>query len=165
MTPVPAPSPVDTPSVRATARALLLGERLDTAGLERSDVIAPMPLTFRVGAGYATLFRYGVVVLIGVIVIVVYALRGNGSTGGAGSDTLSIGVSAKMGLVGNKTPASGTWVVFKTSVDAVDETVAGVDATYGTVSPTSAANASRKFKFFYNYSITPTQNSHTHTLA
>ena len=86
-------------------------------------------------------------------------------TGGAGNDSLSIGVSAKMGLVGNKTPASGTWVLFKTSVDAVDETVAGLDATYGTVSPTSAANASRKFKFFYNYSVTPTQNSHTHTLA
>ena len=56
-------------------------------------------------------------------------------------------------------------VVTQCSVDAVDETVAGLDATYGTVSPTSAANASRKFKFFYNYSVTPTQNSHTHTLA
>lgn len=66
MNPIPAPSPVDVASLRVTARALLLGERLDTAGLERSDVIATMPLTFRVGSGYATLFRYGVMVLVGL---------------------------------------------------------------------------------------------------
>lgn len=53
--------------IRLTARALLLGERLDTAGLERSDVIATTPLAFRAGAtGYAVLFRYGVAVLIGM---------------------------------------------------------------------------------------------------
>jgi uncharacterized Rmd1/YagE family protein len=52
---------------RLTARAMLLGERLDTAGLERSDVIATTPLAFRVGpGGYAVLFRYGVAVLIGL---------------------------------------------------------------------------------------------------
>jgi len=53
--------------MRSTARALLLGERIDTAGLERSDVISTSPLAFRVGAtGYAVLFRYGVVVLLGL---------------------------------------------------------------------------------------------------
>lgn len=52
---------------RSTARALLLGERIDTAGLERSDMISTAPLAFRVGtAGYAVLFRYGVVVLLGL---------------------------------------------------------------------------------------------------
>ena len=52
---------------RLTARALLLGERIDTVGLERSDVIATTPLAFRVGAtGYAVLFRYGVAVLVGL---------------------------------------------------------------------------------------------------
>jgi uncharacterized Rmd1/YagE family protein len=52
---------------RATARALLLGERIDTAGLERSDVISTAPLAFRIGTGgYAVLFRYGVVVLLGL---------------------------------------------------------------------------------------------------
>jgi uncharacterized Rmd1/YagE family protein len=52
---------------RLTARALLLGERIDTAGLERSDMIATTPLAFRVGPhGYAVLFRYGVAVLIGL---------------------------------------------------------------------------------------------------
>jgi uncharacterized Rmd1/YagE family protein len=55
------------PAARRTARALLLGERIDTAGLERSDVISTTPLAFRVGAdGFAILFRYGVVVLVGL---------------------------------------------------------------------------------------------------
>jgi uncharacterized Rmd1/YagE family protein len=53
-----------------TARALLLGERIDVAGLERSDLISTTPLAFRVGGeGYAVLFRYGAVVLIGLSVI------------------------------------------------------------------------------------------------
>jgi len=52
---------------RVTARALLVGDRLDTAGLERSDVLSTTPLAFPAGAnGVATLFRYGVVVLIGL---------------------------------------------------------------------------------------------------
>jgi uncharacterized Rmd1/YagE family protein len=54
-------------TTRPTARALLLGERIDTAGLERSDVISTTPLAFKVGpSGYCVLFRYGVVVLIGL---------------------------------------------------------------------------------------------------
>src|ERR1700739_4975961 len=52
---------------RATARALLVGNRIETAGLERSDVLSTLPLSFRAGAnGVAILFRYGVVVLIGL---------------------------------------------------------------------------------------------------
>lgn len=58
--------PSEPSARRVTARALLLGERIDTAGLERSDVIATTPLTFRIGEGSATLFRYGVAVLIGL---------------------------------------------------------------------------------------------------
>lgn len=50
-----------------TARAVLLGERIDTAGLERRDALATAPLAFRVGDdGMAVVFRYGVVVLIGL---------------------------------------------------------------------------------------------------
>jgi len=52
--------------LRLAARAHLVGERLDTARLERSDVISKTPLAFRIGDGYAVLFRYGVVVLIGL---------------------------------------------------------------------------------------------------
>src|SRR5579864_9062745 len=52
---------------RATARALLVGNRIETAGLERSDVLSTLPLSFRAGGnGVAILFRYGVVVLIGL---------------------------------------------------------------------------------------------------
>jgi uncharacterized Rmd1/YagE family protein len=52
---------------RLTARALLLGERIDTAGLERSDVISTTPLAFKAGpTGYVVLFRFGVAVLIGL---------------------------------------------------------------------------------------------------
>lgn len=65
----PQPAPPATPAtgLRLAAHVLLLGERLDTAGLERGDVIATAPLSFRVGeGGYAVLFRYGVVVMIGL---------------------------------------------------------------------------------------------------
>jgi len=49
-----------------TARALVLGDRIDTVGLERRDVISTSPLSFRVGGGLAVVFRYGVVVMIGL---------------------------------------------------------------------------------------------------
>jgi uncharacterized Rmd1/YagE family protein len=50
-----------------SARALLLGERIDTVGLERDDVLSTSPLTFRAGkTGMVSLFRYGVAVLIGM---------------------------------------------------------------------------------------------------
>jgi uncharacterized Rmd1/YagE family protein len=63
---VPTPSVNSTPLPRVTARTFHLGERLDTAGLERTDLLSTTPLAFRVHAGYAVLFRYGVVVLIGL---------------------------------------------------------------------------------------------------
>jgi uncharacterized Rmd1/YagE family protein len=52
---------------RLTVRAMLMGDRIDTAGLERPDMIASTPFAFRVGdRGFAALFRYGVVVLAGL---------------------------------------------------------------------------------------------------
>src|SRR5260221_7604571 len=52
---------------RTTARAFFVSDRLNTSGLERGDVLATAPLTFRVNEnGVAILFRYGVVVLIGL---------------------------------------------------------------------------------------------------
>ncbi len=51
-------------------RALLLGERIDTRGLERDDTIATNPLTLRIGRdGIAFLFRYGVAVFAGLSAI------------------------------------------------------------------------------------------------
>src|SRR4051794_4780478 len=58
-------SPLSGP--RTTARAFFVADRLNTSGLERSDVLATTPLAFRVSEnGVAILFRYGVVVLIGL---------------------------------------------------------------------------------------------------
>jgi uncharacterized Rmd1/YagE family protein len=58
-------SPLSGP--RTTARAFFVADRLNTSGLERGDVLATTPLAFRVNEnGVAILFRYGVVVLIGL---------------------------------------------------------------------------------------------------
>jgi len=52
---------------RITVRALLLGDRIETTGLERTDVLSTVPLAFRTGEnGIVALFRYGVAVLIGM---------------------------------------------------------------------------------------------------
>jgi uncharacterized Rmd1/YagE family protein len=52
---------------KLTARALLLGDRIDLAGLERSDTISLTPLAFHVGpSGRVSLYRYGVAVLVGL---------------------------------------------------------------------------------------------------
>jgi uncharacterized Rmd1/YagE family protein len=59
-------SPVTAPT-RLTARALIVGERIDTAGLERPDMISSLPLAFRVGErGMVALFRFGVAVMVGL---------------------------------------------------------------------------------------------------
>ena len=59
------PPPVSP--TRLTARALIVGERIDTAGLERPDMISALPLAFRVGTnGMVALFRFGVAVLVGL---------------------------------------------------------------------------------------------------
>src|SRR6266852_5966977 len=51
-------------------RALLLGERLETRGLERADTIHTSPLTLRLGEDrIAVLFRYGVAVFVGLSAI------------------------------------------------------------------------------------------------
>ena len=61
------PPPAPVAQRRLTARAVLLGERIDTAGLERSDMISTNPLAFGTGsAGQVVLFRYGAAVLIGL---------------------------------------------------------------------------------------------------
>lgn len=48
------------------ARALLLGERIDTIGLEQRDVISTTPLAAAIGEGLVVVFRYGVLVMIGL---------------------------------------------------------------------------------------------------
>jgi uncharacterized Rmd1/YagE family protein len=58
--------PADPTSSTLSARALVLGERIDTAGLERRDAISTAPLSFSMDNGLVVVFRYGVVVLIGL---------------------------------------------------------------------------------------------------
>src|SRR3954452_20165529 len=57
------------PGTRIIACALLIGDRIDIGGLERSDVLSTAPLVFRAGsgnAGFAAVFRYRVVALVGL---------------------------------------------------------------------------------------------------
>lgn len=64
--------PVNFPiaGTSVAARALLVGDRIDTAALERDEslkTISTQPLAFRAGEnGLAVVFRYGVVVFIGL---------------------------------------------------------------------------------------------------
>ncbi len=52
---------------RVTARALLLGDRIEAAGLERSDMISSTPLAFHAGAnGFVALYRFGVAFMVGL---------------------------------------------------------------------------------------------------
>jgi uncharacterized Rmd1/YagE family protein len=54
------------PGTRVTAHALNVGDRINTMGFE-GETLSAVPLAIRVGkTGVAVLFRYGVVVLIGV---------------------------------------------------------------------------------------------------
>lgn len=72
---------------------------------------------------------------------------------GGGDGTLGIGVGAALGLP--LPPGFAGLSVFKTNVNNANEAVAGVDTVAGTVSPTSAANASRNFGFYYRYGVIP----------
>jgi uncharacterized Rmd1/YagE family protein len=56
-----------TPASRRRVRALLLSDRIDTSNLERDGVVSTLPLTYKFGKdGLVTVFRYGVVVLMGL---------------------------------------------------------------------------------------------------
>src|SRR6202165_1112948 len=56
----------DPAAPQLTAHALLIGDRINTAGFE-GEVLSSAPLAVRVGSdGWAVVFRYGVAVLIGL---------------------------------------------------------------------------------------------------
>ncbi len=75
-----------------------------------------------------------------------------GSAGGA-TDTVSAGPSAHLGLPGFQAPVPGTFSVFTAHVDDVAEAVGTVDATAGTISPTTAPDGSKDFDFRYTYAV------------
>jgi uncharacterized Rmd1/YagE family protein len=65
-TPQPAP-PAPKAASRKRGRAILLSDRIDTSQLEHDHVVSTAPLTYKFGKdGFVTLFRYGVVVMIGL---------------------------------------------------------------------------------------------------
>jgi uncharacterized Rmd1/YagE family protein len=60
-------SPAPRPTRGLLAHAVLLGERLRTAGLDHDGVVATTPLAYRMGqGGLVVLFRYGAAVLFGL---------------------------------------------------------------------------------------------------
>ncbi|WP_407121774.1 RMD1 family protein [Bradyrhizobium sp. STM 3561] len=68
----PAVSMMPTSPKQGTAptlriRALMLGERINASSLEIGTLVSSTPAAFRVHAGLAAIFRYGVVVLIGLL--------------------------------------------------------------------------------------------------
>jgi uncharacterized Rmd1/YagE family protein len=63
-------SSMDSRPYHAGFRALMLGDRIDTSGLGRTDVLSTAPLAFRAGQhGVVLIFRYGVVVLFDLSVL------------------------------------------------------------------------------------------------
>src|SRR5881628_1616397 len=61
--------PDTKPDVAPTLRirAVMLGERINPSGLELGAPVSSTPAAFRVHAGLVVIFRYGVVVLIGLL--------------------------------------------------------------------------------------------------
>lgn len=55
----------DSPTL--TIRALMLGDRINPSGLEMRELISSAPVAFRLQSGLAVIFRYGVVVFIGLL--------------------------------------------------------------------------------------------------
>jgi hypothetical protein len=78
----------------------------------------------------------------------VAALAGN-----AAADHVSIGVGAAFGLPAVQ-GATG-FAVHKANADNADEAVGTVDAVAGTLAPTTAANATHNYTFFYSYNFVP----------
>src|ERR1700682_5711235 len=67
MTTIQPEFPASPRVTRVTARALLLGDRIEAAGLERSDMISATPLAFHAGTnGFVALYRFGVAVMVGL---------------------------------------------------------------------------------------------------
>src|ERR1700733_7393187 len=58
--------PSDVAAVRLNVRALLLSDRLSVDRTGYKDVLSTAPFCFRQSGGYVVIFRYGVIVLVGL---------------------------------------------------------------------------------------------------
>ena len=87
-------------------------------------------------------------------------------SGGSGfAGTVSIGLGAALGIPTNKSPAATAFNIYKAQVNGLNEAVGTQDATAMTIAPTTPADGSHSFAFWYNFSVTPTSPAHNHTLA
>lgn len=149
------------PAVRCvTARALLLGERIDTSGLERADLVSTAPLAFPAGqSGFVVLYRFGVAVLFGLSpleedeILAKVGARVAGAATRGDDETLVLEVSPDGE---DKTLADGRVAVKDTSgerllviADALAKSVAlarderRVNAVFDTIEPFAADLASK----------------------
>ncbi len=142
-----------------TARALLLGERIDTAGLERSDLVSTSPLAFHTGqSGFAVLYKLGVAVLFGLSpleedeILKRVGARVVGAAAGGDDETLVLELAPESE---DKTLANGRLAVKDISgprllviADALAKSVAlarderRVNAVFDTIEPFAAVLAS-----------------------
>jgi hypothetical protein len=85
--------------------------------------------------------------------------------GAAAGDTVGIGPANDLGLPGPKSLTPSLFAVYKSCADNANETVGTVDATAGTIAPTTAPNGSHRYDFWFNFSYQPVQAAHTHAVA
>jgi uncharacterized Rmd1/YagE family protein len=151
-------SPPATPREQR-ARALLLGDRIDTAGLERADLASTAPLAFHSGgAGFVVLYKFGVAVLFGLSpleedeVLAKVGARVSGAVSRHDDETLLLEIASESD---EKTLANGRLAVKDLSparllvvADALAKSVAlarderRVNAVFDTVEPFAAELAS-----------------------
>lgn len=149
------------PAVRCvTARALLLGDRIDTGGLERADLVSTSPLAFPAGqSGFVVLYRFGVAVLFGLTpleedeIVAKVGARVAGAAGQGDDETLVLEISPESD---DRSLANGRLAVKDTSgerllvvADALAKSVAlgrderRVNAVFDTIEPFATELASK----------------------
>lgn len=72
--------------------------------------------------------------------------------GQAAADHISMGVGAALGLPG-AISTGGTFAVYKANLANADQAVGTVDAAAGTISPTTAADGTKTYQFWYTYMV------------
>jgi len=154
------PSLVLAPALKIQARALLLGDRIDTAGLERADLVSTSPLAFHSGsAGFVVLFRFGVAVLFGLSpleedeVLARVGARVAGATSRRDDETLELELSGegeeKSQLNGRFAVKDMSAPVLLVVADALAKSVAlarderRVNAVFDTIEPFAATLAEK----------------------
>lgn len=153
--------PAALPAVRCiTARALLLGDRIDTSGLERADLVSTAPLAFHAGqSGFVALYRFGVAVLFGLSpleedeILAKVGARVAGAAARRDDETLVLEISPESD---DKTLSNGRLAIKDTSgerllvvADALAKSVAlarderRVNAVFDTIDPFATELASK----------------------